>query len=26
VTLGNIVGGALLTGLAVYVTHRPKAE
>jgi len=25
VTIGNIVGGALFTGLAVYATYRPKA-
>jgi formate/nitrite transporter FocA (FNT family) len=23
VTLGNLVGGMLLTGLAIYITHRP---
>lgn len=26
VTLGNIVGGLVFTGAALYVTHRPKAE
>jgi formate/nitrite transporter len=26
VTLGNIVSGALLTGLALYVTHRPARQ
>src|SRR5205807_7110553 len=26
VTLGNLVSGALLTGLALYITNRPKAE
>jgi formate/nitrite transporter len=25
VTLGNLVGGALFTGIALYVTHRPRA-
>jgi formate/nitrite transporter len=25
VTLGNLVGGFVLTGLALYVTHRPRA-
>lgn len=25
-TLGNIIGGALLTGLSLYVTHRPTAS
>jgi formate/nitrite transporter FocA (FNT family) len=24
VTLGNLVGGAVFTGLAIYVTYRPK--
>jgi formate/nitrite transporter len=24
VTLGNLVGGAIFTGLALYITHRPK--
>jgi formate/nitrite transporter len=26
VTLGNIVGGAVFTGMALYVTHRPPAS
>ena len=25
VTLGNLVGGAIFTGLALYVTHKPRA-
>ena len=24
VTLGNLVGGALFTGIAIYITHRPR--
>jgi formate/nitrite transporter FocA (FNT family) len=26
VTLGNLVGGSIFTGLALYITHRPKAS
>jgi formate/nitrite transporter FocA (FNT family) len=26
VTLGNLVGGFVLTGLALYITHRPRAS
>jgi hypothetical protein len=26
VTLGNIVGGFIFTGLALYLTHRPRPE
>jgi formate transporter len=26
VTLGNFVGGFFFTGLAIYITHKPKAE
>jgi formate/nitrite transporter len=26
VTLGNLVGGSLFTGLALYITHRPKVS
>jgi len=25
VTLGNLVGGAIFTGLAIYITHKPRA-
>jgi formate transporter len=25
VTLGNLVGGFVFTGLALYVTHKPRA-
>jgi formate/nitrite transporter FocA (FNT family) len=25
VTLGNLAGGFVFTGLALYLTHRPKA-
>jgi formate/nitrite transporter FocA (FNT family) len=25
VTLGNLVGGGVFTGLALYLTHKPKA-
>ena len=26
VTLGNLVGGFVLTGLALYITHRPRTD
>jgi formate/nitrite transporter len=26
VTIGNLVGGFIFTGLAIYITHRPRAE
>jgi formate/nitrite transporter FocA (FNT family) len=25
VTLGNLIGGGAFTGLALYITHKPKA-
>ena len=26
VTLGNLVGGFIFTGLALYITHKPRAS
>jgi len=26
VTLGNLVGGSIFTGIALYITHRPKVS